>query len=84
MLSTNRYNKSDYSEMNVSEKLSTVAGLCMAKEEELTEVRSFICSSMGKEMLATYDSLWIRNDAERAQIIAENELHFEEGESCVL
>jgi hypothetical protein len=48
--------------------------LLTAKEEQLKTVRAFIQNNLGKELLATYDSLWIRNNPERAQIIAENSL----------
>lgn len=66
-----RYNARDYAEMDISKKLSTLVGLCMASEKDLPVIRGFISSTMGKEILATYDSLWIRNDPERAEIIAE-------------
>lgn len=66
-----RYDARDYEEMDISKKLSTLVGLCLASEKDLPLVRGFISSTMGKEILATYDSLWIRNDPERAEIIAE-------------
>jgi Fe-S cluster biosynthesis and repair protein YggX len=68
------YSKRDFAEMAIDRKMSTVLGLLPAKEEHLTTVRAFIKDNLGKELLATYDSLWIRNDPERAQIIAENSL----------
>ncbi|MBO7526439.1 MAG: hypothetical protein J6T74_00915 [Clostridia bacterium] len=67
----NRYDARDYEEMDISQKLSTLVGLCVAGEKDLPAVRSFISKTMGKEVLSAYDSLWIRNDPERAQIIAE-------------
>lgn len=74
-----RYDAEIYKKMNISSKLSTIAGLCMASEKDLPIIRRFIASTMGKEILATYDSLWIRNDPERAEIIAECDLKLLEG-----
>ena len=75
-----RYDRREFEEMDISRKLSTLVGLCMASEKDLPVVRGFISSNMGKEILATYDSLWIRNDPERAEIIAECGLNMiEEG-----
>lgn len=66
-----RYNKMNFLEMGVDKKLSTILGLITAEEKDLSIVREFIRKYLGKEILATYDSLWIRNNPERAQIIAE-------------
>jgi hypothetical protein len=66
-----KYDKRDFIEMAIDKKMSTILGLLTAGEEQLTPVRTFIQDNLGKELLATYDSLWIRNDPERAQIIAE-------------
>lgn len=75
-----RYNARDYDEMDISKKLSTLVGLCLASEKELPVIRGFVSNTMGKEILAVYDSLWIRNDPERAEIIAECDLKLlEEG-----
>ena len=60
-------------EKDFSERFATIVGLVPAKEEELPKVRSFIMETMGKEMLTNFDSMWIRNDPERALIIAECE-----------
>lgn len=66
--------------MDISKKLSTLVGLCLASEKELPVIRGFVSNTMGKEILAVYDSLWIRNDPERAEIIAECDLKLlEEG-----
>lgn len=76
-----RYDRHEFEEMDISRKRSTIVGLCMASEKDLPAVREFIFSNMGKEILTTYDLLWIRNDPERAEIIAECGLSFiEEGE----
>ena len=60
-----------YSQYSISQKYATVLGLASATENQLPKVRQFISEAFGKEMLATYDSLWIGNDVERAQIISE-------------
>ena len=65
------YDKEDYKELSISQKLSTIAGLTTAQESELALVREFVEDNLGKELLATYDSLWISNDPERAMIIGE-------------
>ena len=52
----------------------------MATENELKVVRDFIRENLGKEILATYDSMWIRNDPERAMIIADVEMEIKEEE----
>lgn len=70
----NNYNENEFDFMEIGEKYATILGLVPAQEEQLSEVRSFINNKLGKEMLAVYDSLWISNDPERAQIIAENKL----------
>ena len=71
-----RYNERDFVEMAIDRKLSTLLGLVTADEKNLGVVRGFIQEHLGKEILATYDSLWIRNDPERAQIIAETPIQF--------
>lgn len=71
-----RYDESDFLEMAVDKKLATIVGLITVDEKNLGIVRGFISKHLGKEMLATYDSLWIRNDPERAQIIAETPIQF--------
>ena len=65
------YNKDDFLTLDISQKYGVIAGLTFAREEELPKVREFIKDSLGKELLATYDTLWIRNDPERAMIIGE-------------
>ena len=65
------YDKEHFKELNISQKLSTIAGLTIAQESELALVREFIKDNLGKELLATYDTLWIGNDPERAMIIGE-------------
>ncbi len=72
------YNKSEFAEMDISERYATILGLCVAEEKDLCKVRTFINATMGKEILATYDLLWIRNDPDRALIIADSELNLEE------
>ena len=65
------YDEEDFKELNISQKLSTIAGLTIAQESELALVREFIKDNLGKEQLATFDTLWIGNDPERAMIIGE-------------
>ena len=65
------YDAEDYKELSISQKYSTIAGLTTAQESELAKVRKFVRKNLGKELLATYDSLWISNDPERAMIIGE-------------
>ena len=65
------YNKDDFITLDISQKYGAIAGLTFAREEELPKVREFIKDNLGKELLATYDTLWIRNDPERAMIIGE-------------
>ena len=65
------YNKDDFITLDISQKYGAIAGLTFAREEELPKVREFIKDNLGKELLATYDSLWIGNDPERAMIIGE-------------
>ena len=60
------YDEEDFKELNISQKLSTIA-----QESELALVREFIKDNLGKEQLATFDTLWIGNDPERAMIIGE-------------
>ena len=66
------FNPKAFQEMNISCKYSCVLGLINATEEQLPKVRGFVEKYLGKEMLATYDAMWIRNDPERAQIIAQS------------
>ena len=65
------YDEEDFKELNISQKLSTIAGLTIAQESELALVREFIKDNLGKEQLATFDTLWIGNNPERAMIIGE-------------
>ena len=46
----------------------------MAEESDLPVVRQFIYDNFDKEMLATYDTMWIKNDPERAMAIDECEI----------
>lgn len=77
------FDKRDFLEMNISQKYSSLLGLISAKEEELPKVRGFISDTLGKELLASYDSIWVRNDPERAQIIAETKLMMKEDKDVV-
>ena len=76
-----RYDKLDCQlTMDVSSKWATATGLCMASEKDLPIVRQFILDTMSKEILATFDALWVRNDPERAAIIAECNLNLDGGQ----
>lgn len=65
------YNPREFVKMDFSDQLSTSLGLIDANENELPQVRGFIKKFLGKEVLANFDSMWIKNDPERAQIIDE-------------
>lgn len=69
----NSFNPNSFKNLDIASKLSNIMSLTTAKEEELPKVRSFISKYFGKEILTTFDSMWIRNDPERAQIIYECE-----------
>jgi len=71
------YDKNSLKEANFGKKISTIAGLCMADEADLPVVRQFIHDNFDKEMLATYDTMWINNDPERAITIGECEIDFD-------
>ena len=60
-----------FKNLTLSAKLSNLMGLTTAKEENVKLVRNFVGNAMGKELLATYDAMWIRNDPERAMLIKE-------------
>ena len=72
------YDINEFKEKDFSDQLSSILGLCMANEEELPKVRAFIDMALNKEILATFDILWIRNDPERAAIIADCQMAYEE------
>ena len=63
------YNEDDL-DMNVSEKYATVVGLSMCEEKDIEVVREFI-SKLGKEILATFGSLWCHGDVKRLEKLAE-------------
>ena len=65
------YDVNQLQDSDFSEQMSTIAGLTLAEEDELQPVRQFIGENFGKEILATYDSMWVRNDPERAIILQE-------------
>ena len=73
-IKSGNYDKKSFKEANFGKKISTVAGLCMAEESDLPVVRQFIYDNFDKEMLATYDTMWINNDPERAMAIGECEI----------
>jgi len=52
--------------MNVSEKYATTVGLSMCEEKDILVVRNFV-SKLGKEILATFDSLWCHGDSRRLE-----------------
>ncbi len=57
--------------MDFAKKHATAVGLCTASEKDLPVVRQFIQQYLGQEVRALFDSLWIRNDPERAAVIGE-------------
>ena len=70
-IKSGNYSARDLRSADFGKQISTVAGLSMVEEEDLLVVRDFINKNLGPEMLATYDSMWISNDPERALIIDE-------------
>ena len=66
----NNYEKKEVDKLNLAEKYATIMNLSQVGEENLECVRDFV-SLMGKEFLATFDSLWIHGDNERLEVIAD-------------
>lgn len=66
----NNYEKEEVDKLNLAEKYATIMNLSQVGEENLECVRDFV-SLMGKEILATFDSLWIHGDNERLKVIAD-------------
>lgn len=57
-------------EMDTAEKFATAVGLSSVDDKNLEIVRTFVMR-IGSEPLATFDSLWIRGDAQRLERITE-------------
>ena len=66
----NNYEKEEVYYLDLAEKYATIMNLSQVGEENLECVRDFV-SLMGKEFLATFDSLWIHGDNERLEVIAD-------------
>ena len=66
----NNYEKEKVEQLNLAEKYATIMNLSQVDEENLECVRDFV-SLMGREFLATFDSLWVHGDKERLEIIAD-------------
>ena len=66
----NNYEKEEVYYLDLAEKYATIMNLSQVGEENLECVRDFV-SLMGKEILATFDSLWIHGDNERLEVIAD-------------
>ena len=60
-------------EMSIDEKFATAVGLSSCNEEELRIVREFV-GKLGKEIQATFDSLWAQGDEKRLEKLAEAEI----------
>ncbi|MCM1370536.1 MAG: ATP-binding protein [Clostridium sp.] len=56
--------------MNVSEKFATAVGLSSVDEDNLLVIRNFVMK-LGRDIVATFDSLWTHGDEDRLQTIAE-------------
>ena len=65
----NNYSSSDL-EMNVSEKFNTIIGLSKVDVEHIEIVRNFV-KKLGREICATFDTLWSQGKEERLEIILE-------------
>ena len=66
----NNYEKEKVEQLNLAEKYATIMNLSQVDEENLECVRDFV-SLMGREFLATFDSLWIHGNKERLEVIAD-------------
>ena len=66
----NNYIKEEVYKLNLAEKYATIMNLSQVDEENLECVRDFV-SLMGREFLATFDSLWIHGNKERLEVIAD-------------
>ena len=59
--------------LNVSEKYATTMNLTQVDEKNLEKVRNF-AKRLGKEFCSLFESMWIRNDDARLELIAEARL----------
>ena len=66
------YDKSVISEMNISEKYNLAVGLSVVDKENLEIVRDFVYN-VGKEIGATFDTLWAHGSEERLEYLLEIE-----------
>ena len=64
------YDKSVISEMNISEKYNLAVGLSVVDKENLEIVRDFVYN-VGKEIGATFDTLWTHGNEERLEYLLE-------------
>lgn len=68
------YNKQRLVQLNTSQKLSQIVNLCVATEQQLPKVRTFIKQCLGKEILASFDLMWVKNDPVRARVMSDIKL----------
>ena len=64
------YDKSVISEMNISEKYNLAVGLSVVDKENLEIVRDFVYN-VGKEIGATFDTLWAHGNEDRLEYLLE-------------
>lgn len=69
----NRYNDSVF-HMNTNEKYATAVSLTRSNEEEFPIVREFM-KKVGMDACAAFESMWIRNNPRREQILAGIKIH---------
>ena len=67
------YTDRDIQNLNTAERYATTMGLSQVAEEYVDKVRAFV-TNLGVEFVAIFDSLWIRGDESRLEIIAEVKL----------
>ena len=59
----------DYKGMDETYKKSIIAGLTIAKVEDLNEVRKFIADNFEDNYLTMFDAMWTHNEPDRMKII---------------
>jgi len=57
--------------MSLSEKYSSLLNLSLVDEDNLPKIRNVISQCFGGELRSVFDLMWIRNDPERALILAD-------------
>jgi len=66
------YTESDL-QMNTSALYATTVGLTQVDEENFEKVREFV-SKLGQEFCAIFDTMWMKGDEKRMEIVTETRL----------